>query len=162
MKTLKKTRVFNTPRQKVKEPLNPDKIFLIYTGISWILKFLINFFPGPRFFEKPIRVELTFLISVFLTFSFIIYCYLRKVDWYGKKRNAAISSLRKWTQKHKWRNVLFFLILFVLDPFLFFIYFKNDSQKIIWQILAWLLLLSSLLLNSFLLMKLGNPLQSFF
>jgi hypothetical protein len=156
METLKSTRAPNALLEKIKDFLNPDRFFLIFTIISTSARSLINFFSSNNLLLGYTKFQATFFISAFLTFLFIFISFILSIDWYGKQKKDIVPAIRKWTRKNKYRNSLFFPFLFVFDPFLFFIYFKNGYQGTEWKILAWILLFFSLLLTGYIWLNLGK------
>jgi len=146
MKTLVMTRVFNTLRQKLKKLLTPEFILLIYTLVSWLTRLSLNYFL-PKFFNGSSTVTITFPVSVGITIFFIWISHIQKIDWYGRKQVGPIARIIKYCYEKNWIKSLI-RILFFMDPFLFYIYFKNGHNEKIHYWIAWILLMLSLFVTS--------------
>jgi hypothetical protein len=96
MKTRKLTRVSDTLHKKTGNLLDPDKTFFIFTACSWIIRAVLNFLLD---LDNSSRFESTLMISTFFTFTFILFCFWKKVDWYGKQKKDVIPAIRKWSRE---------------------------------------------------------------
>jgi hypothetical protein len=152
MKTLKMTRVFATLHQKAKFGWS-DFVFATYTAISWTLRILTpSFIKDFHWFSA---LEITLGLSIFLTFLFILISNLFKVDWYGKKGKSSLIPyvLNLFSENISKKKLLFFL--FFLDPFLFFIYYRNGNHGFINIVKRWVLLFLSLSSVAFMWLGIG-------
>lgn len=161
MKTLGLTRVSNTLHQQSEKLLDPDRAYVGFTAISLIARFALNFSPLKNYLNGYSQPGITFLVTTFLTFSFILFCYIKKVDWYGQQKKDIVPAVRKWSRKNKIRKILFFPFLSVFDPFLLFIYLKNGSTKIWWKLFTLITTLLSLLGSSYIWLYLGRANEQF-
>ena len=120
-----------------------DIFFFIYTGISVPLRIYLTQ-ELLKHFDIIITVGITFLYSSVITFIAIKISDLLKLDWYAKEKENIIFLIIDFLFKEISKNSLL-KILFIFDPFLFYIYYRNGSRK---TRKVWLLLLISLLFVS--------------
>ena len=116
-----------------------DVFFFIYTGISIPLRIYLTQ-ELLKHFDIIMTVGITFIYSTIITFIAIKISELLKLDWYGKEKENIIFLIINFFFKEISKNSLL-KVLFIFDPFLFYIYYKNGSKK---KGKAWLLLLISL------------------
>ncbi len=137
---------YRKPRVKI---FTPDQILLICTILSNAIKVSLLLFLPKNMMSHWQIILTNFLISVFIFIILMILCRNDKVDLYGKIKKSYISSFRKWSLKSLLIQVLiFFPLVGIFDPFLFFKYFKNGSKKQRKIILSWILLIPSLICAS--------------
>ena len=121
-------------------------MFLAYSLISWRTRLSLNYFL-PQTESCISTVIITFPVSIAVTIFFIWISYVKKIDWYGRKQIGPIARIIKFCSERNWISSLI-RILFFIDPYLFFIYFKNGHNKKMHYFIAWILLLLSLFVTS--------------
>jgi hypothetical protein len=153
MKTLEMTRVSGIPRQILNKLLTPESILVIYTFVSWITRLSLNLYLT-QIGSGSLTMSVTFPVSILVTIFFIWISYFKKIDWYGRKKTGPISRVIKFFSEKSKINTLL-VILFFLDPYLFFIYFNNRHTSKLHFLTAWTLLLLSLFATSLAWMAFG-------
>lgn len=143
-------------------PGTADIMMGLYLVISLVCRFYLIPILLLNKYNQIQTMVVALTISFVLTFIFIKTSNYCKLDWRGKKKSSLIAFLVNKLSKIKCGYILLCIFLFVFDPFLFFIYFKNGTSSRIKKILAWILLLLSLTLASFLWMKFGTKTKIIF
>jgi len=138
----------------------PEAVFISYSLFSWLSRFsnstLIRYLGGFS------TIEISFAISVFLTCVFIWISNSLRVDWYGKSKDNLIFHIINYLYKSISKKRLL-SCLFFLDPFLFFIYYKNGNiYGIKNKIKTWALLLLSLFTASLVWLAIGLIINKIF
>ena len=127
-------------RQKIKFGW-PEFILALYTLASWITRvYTPEMIKNLHWF---LALEVTLGLSIFLTFTFIIFSNIFKIDWYGEKseKGFLITMVKFFSENISKEKLLHYF--FFLDSFLCFIYSRNGNRDLIYTVKRWILLLLS-------------------
>jgi hypothetical protein len=164
LKTLKALVEVKNLRQIIKNPILGSADIMM--GLYLVISIICRIYLIPKLLSKGYpqiqTMVIALTISLVLTFIFIIISNCYKFDWRGKKKSSLIAFIVNKLSKVKVGYILLCMFLFVFDPFLFFIYFRNGTCNIHRKILAWILLSLSLTLASFLWVKFGTQSKTIF